>query len=132
MKDFEVFSEQGSILTNSKIILEDKVVQGSLVIKDGKISEISDGGTATKNIINCNDDYLGAGLVELHTDNLERHLQPWPGAVWSRNAAILSYDLQLASVGITIVFNASRVGSVISNKASNYKKYARSVADDIL
>ena len=121
MKDFEVFSEQGTISTNAKIILEDKVVQGSLVIKDGKISEISDGGTSIKNLINCNGDYLGPDLVELHTDNLERHLQPRPGAVWPRKAAILSFDLQMASVGITTVFNALRAGSVISKKASNYK-----------
>ena len=90
------------------------------------------GAHPQKIIINWNGDYLGSGLVELHTDNLERHLQPRPGTVWPRKAAILSHDLQLASVGITTVFNALRVGSVISKKASNYKKYARSVADDIL
>ena len=51
MKNFEAFSEQSTILTNAKIILEDQVVQGSLVIKEGNISEISDGGTSAKNII---------------------------------------------------------------------------------
>ena len=132
MKNFEAFCEQSTILTNAKIILEDQVVQGSLVIKEGNISEISDGGTSAKNIIDCNGDYLGPGLVELHTDNLERHLQPRPGAVWPRKAAILSHDSELASVGITTVFNALRVGSIISKKDSNYKKYARNVADDIL
>ena len=132
MKNFEAFSEQSTILTNAKIILEDQVVQGSLVIKEGNISEISDGGTSAKNIIDCNGDYLGPGLVELHTDNLERHLQPRPGALWPRKAAILSHDSELASVGITTVFNALRVGSIISKKDSNYKKYARNVADDIL
>ena len=55
MKNFEAFSEQSTILTNAKIILEDQVVQGSLIIKEGKISEISDGGTSAKNIIDCNE-----------------------------------------------------------------------------
>ena len=47
----------GTVVTSIYHGLEDKVVQGSLVIKDGKISEISDSGTSTKNIIDCDGDY---------------------------------------------------------------------------
>lgn len=132
MKDFQALSTQNAILTNAKIILEDEVVHGTLVFKDGKISEISQGETAQDNAIDCHGDYLSPGLVELHTDNLERHMQPRPGVRWPNKAAILSHDSELASVGITTVFDALRVGSIVSDDGSSYKKYARNVATDIV
>jgi alpha-D-ribose 1-methylphosphonate 5-triphosphate diphosphatase len=70
--------------------------------------------------------------VELHTDNLERHLQPRPGAHWPPQAAIISHDAELASVGITTVFDALRVGSIGAvGRFSGVKKYAREVATNI-
>ena len=75
-------------------------------------SPISDDGAACRGAVDCGGDYLAPGLVELHTDNLERHIQPRPGVDWPHDAAILAHDAELASVGITTVFDAMRVGSV--------------------
>ena len=72
------------------------------------------------------------GLIELHTDNLERHIQPRPRVDWPHGAAIIAHDAELASVGITTVFDALRVGSVVSNEDANYSEYARALADEIL
>ncbi len=43
-----------------------------------------------------------------------------------------AHDAELASVGITTVFDALRVGSVVSNAKANYGEYARALADEIL
>jgi alpha-D-ribose 1-methylphosphonate 5-triphosphate diphosphatase len=72
------------------------------------------------------------GLIELHTDNLERHIEPRPKVNWPHGAAIIAHDAELASVGITTVFDALRVGSVTSGKKANYGEYARQLADEIL
>jgi hypothetical protein len=50
------------------------------------------------------------GLVELHTDNLERHIEPRPKVDWPHASAIIAHDAELASVGITTVFDALGVG----------------------
>jgi len=71
------------------------------------------------------------GLIELHTDNLERHIQPRPGVHWPHEAAILAHDAELASVGITTVFDAMRVGSVPSG-VGKYAEYARGLASELL
>ncbi|GHC53581.1 phosphonate metabolism protein PhnM [Gemmobacter tilapiae] len=71
------------------------------------------------------------GLIELHTDNLERHIQPRPGVDWPHQAAIIAHDAELSSVGITTVFDALRVGSVV-NSTTNYGEYARALAHEIL
>lgn len=71
------------------------------------------------------------GLVELHTDNLERHIEPRPEVDWPHLPALLAHDAELASTGITTVFDAMRVGSIHSGKG-RYIDYARKLADELL
>lgn len=125
--------ENNIVFTNANLILGKEVVKGSLHVQNGLIADIDTSGVSNiGNSIDCEGDYLSAGLVELHTDNLERHLQPRPGAHWPPQAAIISHDAELASVGITTVFDALRVGSIgAAGRFGGYKKYARDVATDI-
>ena len=55
-------------------------------------------------------DFLIPGLVELHTDHLEGHYAPRPKVRWNPLAAVLAHDAQVATAGITTVFDALRVG----------------------
>ncbi len=73
-----------TILSNAQIILEDEVVRGTLVLRDGKIAEIDPSGTAVTTAEDLGGVFVAAGLVELHTDNLERHLEPRPGVHWPK------------------------------------------------
>ena len=118
-------------LGNARIVLEGEVVQGSMLIRDGRIASV-DTGTAPKGAVDCEGDLIIPGLIELHTDNLERHIQPRPKVDWPHMAAILAHDGELASCGITTVFDAIRVGSVVSGGRTDYRKYARPVASEIL
>ena len=123
---------QETILTNARMILEDEVVLGSLRLQDGVITDIETGTVRTAGAIECEGDFLCPGLVELHTDNLERHMTPRPKVDWPHRAAIIAHDRELAGTGITTVFDAIRVGSIISNDTRRYGKYARQMADEIL
>ncbi|MBU9700071.1 alpha-D-ribose 1-methylphosphonate 5-triphosphate diphosphatase [Rhodobacteraceae bacterium HSP-20] len=118
-----------TVLTNARIILPDSILHGSVLIRDGLIVDLSD--TPTRAGEDLEGDLLLPGLIELHTDNLERHIEPRPKVGWPRAAAIIAHDAELASVGITTVFDALRVGSVKSKKA-NYGEYARALADEIM
>ncbi|MEM7318843.1 MAG: alpha-D-ribose 1-methylphosphonate 5-triphosphate diphosphatase [Pseudomonadota bacterium] len=118
-------------LANAQIILESRIVTGALHICDGKIVEISEGDHVPAGSIDFGGDFLLPGLVELHTDNLERHMEPRPTVKLPLIPAILAHDGELASVGITTVFDALRVGS-ITRENERYRKYARAVASEIL
>lgn len=122
-------------LANARLVLADEVILGSIRLQDGCISAIDTGPTtaadATAEVIDCGGDLVMPGLIELHTDNLERHIQPRPRVGWPHQAAILAHDAELSSVGITTVFDALRVGSV-TNAATNYGEYARELANEIL
>ena len=121
-----------TIFANATLILDDEVVRGSVRLKDGIIAGIDSGNSVPSGALDLEGDYLSPGLVELHTDNLERHLAPRPSVDWPYRAAILAHDRELAGTGITTVFDAIRVGSIISGASKRYGKYARQMTDEIL
>lgn len=118
-----------TILDNATLVLPDATMQGHLVMRDGLIAEIGSGRLARGE--DCEGDLVIPGLIELHTDNLERHIQPRPGVDWPHAAAIIAHDAELASVGITTVFDAMRVGSIPSG-VGRYKAYARNLSRELL
>lgn len=121
-----------TILANATLVLPTETLRGQVRLSGGRIAEIAEGAGVPQGAIDCEGDLVMPGLVELHTDNLERHIQPRPRVDWPHQAAIIAHDAELASVGITTVFDALRVGSVVSNEDANYGEYARALADEIL
>jgi alpha-D-ribose 1-methylphosphonate 5-triphosphate diphosphatase len=100
------------ILTNARIVTADAVVKGSLAIRGDAIAAIDAGPSAALGAIDCSGDFIIPGLVEMHTDNLEKHVAPRPGVRWPMPAAVLAHDAQIAGSGITTVFDAITVGEV--------------------
>ena len=121
-----------TVFANAKIITENAVLHGKMKIVDGVIAAIDSGAGVPSGAIDCEGDYIAPGLIELHTDNLERHLSPRPRVSWPKRAAVLGHDRELAGSGITTVFDALRVGSEADQKRKGFVKYARETADNIL
>ena len=108
------------VLANARLVLEAETVTGSLVVRDGRIAAIDTGAAVPPGAEDCDGDLLAPGLIELHTDNLERHLEPRPGVRWPEAPAILAHDAELAGSGITTVFDALRVGSLVDGGKAGY------------
>ena len=100
-------SEQ--IFSNARIVLEDRIVDGSVLVRNGKIAAIDEGASSSGE--DFGGDYLIPGLVELHTDHLESHYSPRPGVRWHMTSAIQAHDAQIVTSGITTVFDCLRMGS---------------------
>lgn len=127
--DSDVSSEL--CLANAQLVLADQVITGSVTIEQGVISDITEGDHIAAGAVDCGGDFVIPGLVELHTDNVERHIEPRPDVDWPHLAALIAHDAELASTGITTVFDAMRVGSIHSGKG-RYVDYARKLADELL
>ncbi|MCV2359680.1 alpha-D-ribose 1-methylphosphonate 5-triphosphate diphosphatase [Paucibacter sp. TC2R-5] len=98
------------LLTNALLVLGKEVIRGHLRVQDGVITEIGQGGSAVAGAIDLGGDYLLPGLVEVHTDNLERHVMPRPKVIFPMLGAVMAHDAEIASVGITTVLDAIGVG----------------------
>lgn len=118
-------------LANARLVLADRLITGRITVVDGLIAEIAEGDAIPVGAIDCGQDFVMPGLIELHTDNLERHIEPRPEVDWPHLPALLAHDAELASTGITTVFDAMRVGSIHKSKA-RYNAYARSLATELL
>lgn len=97
------------VIKNARIVKEDAIVDGAVLIRDGLIADISDRSDVAGE--DFGGDYLIPGLVELHTDHLESHYSPRPGVRWNMMSAIQAHDAQISASGITTVFDCLRMGS---------------------
>lgn len=100
------------ILTNARVVTADRVINGTLMIRDGVIAALDEGNSQLPQAQDLGGDYLMPGLVELHTDNLEKHMTPRPGVDWPTASAVLTHDAQIIAAGITTVFDALSIGDI--------------------
>ncbi len=98
------------IFENAMIVTADDVFAGYVVAVDGLIAEIGE-GHAPERGLDMQGDHLLPGLVEIHTDNLEAHFIPRPKVLWQVDSAVQAYDGQIATSGITTVFDSLRIGT---------------------
>jgi alpha-D-ribose 1-methylphosphonate 5-triphosphate diphosphatase len=101
-----------TILTNARIVLRDEVVHGTIVMRGTKIAEIAHGVSRAPGAIDVDGDTLIAGIVDVHTDNLERQVQPRLNARWPSRSAMLAHDAQCAAAGVTTVLDALCLGDL--------------------
>lgn len=97
-------------IASRRIVLADRETAGTIRVERGTIVAVEE-DRFDADAIDCGDDVLIPGLVELHTDHLEPHYTPRPKVTWNPLSAVFAYDAQIAASGITTVFDSLRAGS---------------------
>lgn len=100
------------ILTNARLVLPGSVVAGTIVLRERQIAEISEHRSAVPGSLDMDGDYLIPGVVDVHTDNLERQVQPRSNARWPSRSAMIAHDAQCAAAGVTTVLDALCIGDL--------------------
>ncbi|MCG4453751.1 alpha-D-ribose 1-methylphosphonate 5-triphosphate diphosphatase [Pseudomonas sp. MMS21-TM103] len=100
------------ILTNARVVTAEQAFVGTLVLRDGLLAQVEEGVSGLPQALDLGGDFLLPGLVELHTDNLEKYMSPRPGVDWPSTSAVLTHDAQIVSAGITTVFDALAIGDI--------------------
>ncbi|HYZ62966.1 MAG TPA: alpha-D-ribose 1-methylphosphonate 5-triphosphate diphosphatase [Acetobacteraceae bacterium] len=101
-----------TILTNARLVLDDEVVPGTVVLEGTLIREVQPGRSNAPGAADLEGDYLLPGVVDVHTDNLERQVQPRSNARWPSRSAMLTHDAQCAVSGVTTVLDALCLGDL--------------------
>src|ERR1700735_4727412 len=98
-----------TVIGNARIVLADRVIEhGWITFADVCIAGYGE-GDAPDGSEDAGGDLVMPGLIELHTDHLEAHYVPRPKVYWDPIAAVVSYDAQLTTSGITTVLDSLRV-----------------------
>ncbi|MCC4265210.1 alpha-D-ribose 1-methylphosphonate 5-triphosphate diphosphatase [Oceanimonas baumannii] len=98
------------IITNVNLVLENEVVNGSLEVHGGVIRAMADSPSQQPGAIDGEGGWLLPGLVELHTDNLDKYFTPRPKVNWPALPAMRAHDAQVVAAGITTVLDAVAIG----------------------
>lgn len=101
-----------TILTNALLVLPAAVIPGTVVLRGAAIAEVQPGRSHLAAAQDLGGDHLIPGIVDVHTDNLERQVQPRVNARWPSRSAMLAHDAQCASAGVTTVLDALCLGDL--------------------
>lgn len=119
------------IINNVKLVLEDDVVQGSLEIEGGTIRTFAESQSSLPEALDGEGGWLLPGLIELHTDNLDKFFTPRPKVDWPAHSAMSSHDALMVASGITTVLDAVAIGDVRDggDRLENLKKMINAVEE---
>ena len=93
-------------LFSQRVVTPDACMPAEVVVEDGRIVAVEPRDAPSAAALDWGDDLLIPGLIDIHTDNLEKHYQPRPGATWDDVGAVMAHDSQCAAAGITTVFDS--------------------------
>lgn len=94
---------------NALVVTADDSFLGSILVRNGEIAAVDRGPGGTGK--DLDGDVLMPGVIDLHTDNLEKHFFPRPNIDWNPVSAAVTHDGCCLSVGVTTVFDSLSIGS---------------------
>ncbi|CAN5625747.1 alpha-D-ribose 1-methylphosphonate 5-triphosphate diphosphatase [soil metagenome] len=107
-------------VTDVRAVLPDRVLDhATVVVEDGVIAAVSERGAAPPHAIDGRGAFCLPGLVDTHSDGLEKELRPRPGVVLDTDFALRSYEGRVRAAGVTTMYHG--IGF------ENGEKYQRSV-----
>jgi alpha-D-ribose 1-methylphosphonate 5-triphosphate diphosphatase len=117
-----------TVFANARLILADRILEGSMVSSGWRISQINAETSDARGAIDLEGDLLIPGIIDLHTDNLERQVQPRMNARWPSRSAMIAHDAQCAGAGVTTVFDSFCVGD-LGFEEDRRRTFVEGVAD---
>jgi len=96
------------VIENATVVLPSGILKGaSIKIEDRIISKIREGSiNSNQNRINAQERFLLPGFIDLHSDAIEKEIEPRPNSSFPVNIALFELDKKLASCGVTTIFHA--------------------------
>jgi len=97
---------------NAQIILPDKVVKGYILIDGQRISEVVEGscsgvrGYSDVTEIDAEGCYVMPGMIDLHSDAIEKEIQPRPNTLFPIDMSFYELEKKLAVSGITTMYHS--------------------------
>lgn len=99
--------------------MADEEFDGTVVLRDALIDSVEQGKSHIAGAEDLGGDYLIPGLVDLHTDALEKQMMPRPNVHWNPIAATMAHDALTTTSAITTVFESLAAGASVAHPERN-------------
>lgn len=94
------------VLRNVRAVLLDRIVDDATVVcEGGTIVSIEERGSATPDAIDGRGAFCLPGLIDTHSDGLEKEVRPRPTSRFAEDFALRNFEGRLRAAGITTVFH---------------------------
>lgn len=117
------------VLSNAILILPDRSVPGSVAVANGRIEEVMPGRDFASGV-DLRGRYLSPGVIDIHTDYLEREISPRPGTEFPVDLAFHLMDVRAIACGVTTVLGAARVSEDTSGPLGSWTGNGLQLADE--
>jgi alpha-D-ribose 1-methylphosphonate 5-triphosphate diphosphatase len=97
---------------NARIVLPERIVKGYLLIEGNRISEVIEGSfpkndwNAEFTMIDAQGAYVMPGMIDMHSDAIEKEIQPRPNSLFPISMAYQELDKKLPGSGITTMYHS--------------------------
>jgi alpha-D-ribose 1-methylphosphonate 5-triphosphate diphosphatase len=93
------------VLRSERVFTQGEIRPADIVIHHDLIEDVAPYGSAPESF-NLGDKLITPGFVDLHSDAVEKEIEPRPGAAFPVENALVELDKKLAMAGITTMFHA--------------------------
>jgi len=95
------------VIINARVVTPEGVSEGASVqVENGRIVKISEGFPQGTRWIDAGGNYLFPGFVDMHSDAIEKGIEPRPNTFFPVDIAVFELDKKIASCGITTMFHS--------------------------
>ena len=99
--------QDGFVITNANVVTPEGVREGvSVQVEYGRIAGIGEGYRQTAREIDAGGKYLFPGFVDMHSDAIEKGIEPRPNTFFPVDIAVFEMDKKVASCGITTMYHS--------------------------
>lgn len=98
-------------INNAQIVMPDRIIpQGQLIVEEGRIDKINRRSEIRAaemgELIDAGGSYVLPGFIDIHSDAIEKEIEPRPGAYFEPDLAFAELEKRLAGQGITTMFHS--------------------------
>lgn len=94
-----------TILRSKNVLINEEFIAADIVIKGEFIQRIDKYGE-NEVAVDLGEKKIAPGIVDLHSDAIEKEIEPRPGAAFPVQLAVAELDKKLSMAGVTTMFHA--------------------------
>ena len=95
------------VIVNAQVVTPEGVLQNaSLQVEDGRIAVIREGSLKGGREIDAAGNFLFPGFVDMHSDAIEKGIEPRPNTFFPVDIAVYELDKKIAACGITTMYHS--------------------------